>query len=107
MSEAQRSEYVADRPTSNINEPAVVATHGVLLLDNTHKVSLLYRDVQILGCIAVSLCLEEFLRTVAYQKPRTVLVCLHHVVGLKATRTRLQVRSRTPRLLKYGVAQRG
>lgn len=27
-------------PTSSINKPAIVATHGVLLLDYTHKVPL-------------------------------------------------------------------
>lgn len=66
-----------------------MATHGVLLLDYTHKVSLQYRDIQILGCVEVPLSLEEFLRAVAYQKPSTVLICLQDVVGLKGQDSRL------------------
>lgn len=52
-------------PTSIINKPAIIASHWILLLDDTHKIAFLNRNIQILSRIEVPLSLEKFLRAIA------------------------------------------
>ena len=83
-------------PTSIIYEPAVVASHGVLLLDHTDKISLQYGHIQILGSIKVPLGLEQFLRAVAHQESCSVLLGLHDVVRLKSDKDTTRVSGEPP-----------
>ena len=70
-------------PTSVVNEPAVVAAHRVLLLDDPHQVALHHRHVQVLRRVEVPLRPEQLLRGVARQQARALLVRLGDVVGLR------------------------
>lgn len=55
-------------PTPIVYEPAILAAHGVLLLDDSHNVSLQQRDIQVLGSIEIAICLEETIRGIAGQE---------------------------------------
>lgn len=74
-------------PTSIVNEPAVLAAHGVLLLENAHEITLQQRDIQVLGCVEIAVCLEEFLRGVPGQEGSSEFIRLQHVAGLEGNKT--------------------
>lgn len=83
--------------TSVVDEPAVVAAHGILLLDHAYEVALLYGDVQVLGRVEVAVSLEELLGTVSYQEPCAVLVGLRDEARLERIKGRISLASRSER----------
>lgn len=54
--------------TPIVYEPAILAPHGVLLLDDTHNVPFQQCDIQVLGSIEIAVCLEETVRGIAGQE---------------------------------------
>lgn len=70
-------------PTPIVYEPAILAAHGVLLLDDPHNVSLQQRDIQVLGSIEIALCLEEAVGGIAGQEGSSDVVRLQEVAGLQ------------------------
>lgn len=70
-------------PTPIVYEPAILAAHGVLLLDDTHNVSFQQGDIQVLGSIEIALCLEETLWGIAGQEGSTDVIRLQEVGRLQ------------------------
>lgn len=53
---------------SVVHEPAVLAAHGVLLLDHAHQVTFQQGDIQVLSSVEVPLDMEELFRWVPRQQ---------------------------------------
>lgn len=70
-------------PTPIVYEPAILAAHGVLLLDDTHDVSFQQRDIQVLGSIEIAVCLEETVWGIAGQKGSSDVIRLQEVARLQ------------------------